>query len=72
MIYSLELTIIARLEIEKHIKSGDKKLLNKFDKLFNEKRELPTVGTGKPEKPKHYQIETWPRRITDKHRLIIG
>ena len=70
MSYSLELTVIARLDIEKHIKSGDKKLLKKLDKLFNELREHPTVGTGKPEKLKHYQIETWSRRITDKHRLI--
>ena len=33
-------------------------------------REHPTKGIGKPEKLKHYDIATWSRRITDKHRLI--
>ncbi len=70
MSYSLELTDEALLDIEKHKKSGDKKVLIKIDKLLNELREHPTKGTGKPEKLKHYEIATWSRRITDKHRLI--
>jgi toxin YoeB len=36
MSYELELTDIAFSDIEKHKKSGDKKLLVKIDKLFNE------------------------------------
>jgi toxin YoeB len=28
------------------------------------------TGTGKPEQLKHYNIPTWSRRITEKHRLI--
>ena len=49
MIYSIELTEEAFLEIEKHKKSGDKKVLTKIDKLLTELREHPTKGTGKPE-----------------------
>ena len=70
MSYSIELTEEAISDIDKHKKSGDKKVLNKIDKLITELREHPTTGTGKPEKLKHYEIATWSRRITDKHRLI--
>jgi toxin YoeB len=70
MSYELELTDIAFSDIEKHKKSGDKKLLVKIDKLFNELRKHPTTGTGKPEQLKHYDTSTWSRRISGKHRLI--
>lgn len=70
MSYSIELTDEAISDIEKHKKSGDKKVLIKIDKLLDELREHPTKGTGKPEQLKHYQIATWSRRISDKHRLI--
>jgi toxin YoeB len=70
MTYEIELTLDAISDIERHKKSGDKKVLIKIDKLLNELREHPTFGTGKPEKLKNYEIETWLRRISDKHRLI--
>lgn len=57
-------------DIAKHKKTGDKKILIKIDKLLNELREHPTKGTGKPEMLKHYEVSTWSRRITDKHRLV--
>ena len=70
MSYSIELTEVAIFDIEKHKKSGDKKVLIKIDKLLNELREHPTTGTGKPEKLKHYEIPTLSRRINSKHRLV--
>lgn len=70
MTYSIELTFDAEQDIEKFKKSGDKKVLIKIDKLLNELREHPTVGTGKPEQLKHYDVPTWSRRINEKHRLI--
>lgn len=70
MIYEIELSEDALADIEKHKKSGDKKLLQKIDTLLNELRENPTTGTGKPEKLKHYKIPTWSRRISGKHRLV--
>ncbi len=70
MSYDIEYTEEAFEDIQKHKKSGDKKVLNKIDNLLDELREHPTTGTGKPEKLKHYKIETWSRKITDKHRLI--
>lgn len=70
MSYFIELTNQAVEDINKHKKSGDKKILIKIDKLLNELREHPFSGTGKPEKLKHYEVPTWSRRISDKHRLI--
>jgi toxin YoeB len=70
MSYDIELTPEAEKDIEKHKKSGDKKILVKIDKLFDELRAHPMSGTGKPEKLKHYKTITWSRRITYKHRLV--
>ena len=70
MNYVIELTEEAESDIEKHKKSGDKSILKKIDNLFNELREHPKVGTGKPEILKHYKIPTWSRRINSKHRLV--
>ena len=70
MNYELELTDDADADIKKHKKSGDKIILRKIDKLFDELRNNPTEGTGKPEILKHNKIPTWSRRITDKHRLV--
>lgn len=50
MSFSIELTPQAIEDIERHKKSGDKKILIKIDRLLNELREHPTTGTGKPEK----------------------
>jgi toxin YoeB len=46
MSYSIELTNHAEKDIEKFIKSGDKKVLIKIDKLLDELREHPKTGTG--------------------------
>lgn len=58
MNFSIELTLEALADIEKHKKSGDKKILLKIDKLLNELREHPQTGTGKPEQLKHYSTPT--------------
>jgi toxin YoeB len=70
MSFTLELTAEAILDIEKHKKSGNKKISEKINLLFNELRETPELGTGKPEKLKYYDVPTWSRRINEKHRLI--
>lgn len=70
MTYEIEITDEAKADIEKHKKSGDKKILFKIDKVLNELRAHPTTGIGKPEKLKYYKIPTWSRRISGKHRLI--
>ena len=70
MSFEIEYTPEAETDIEKHKKSGDKKVLLKINELLDELREHPTEGTGKPEKLKHYKTPTWSRRISGKHRLV--
>lgn len=70
MSYDILYTEEAEKDLEKHRKSGNKKLLQKIDTLLNELREHPETGTGKPEQLKHYNILTWSRRISGEHRLV--
>jgi toxin YoeB len=44
--------------------------IKKLTALLNEMKEHPTTGTGKIEKLKHYQEETWSRRINREHRIV--
>lgn len=44
--------------------------LKKLRKLIVELEEHPRSGTGQCEQLKHYQEETWSRRITAEHRLV--
>jgi len=70
MSYKIQYTDEAEKDIQKHKKSGNKKLLQKIDTLLNELREHPKTGTGKPEQLKHYETPTWSRRISGEHRLV--
>ena len=56
--------------LEKHLKSGQKKLLVKIDSLLDELEVHPTTGTG-PVDPRKGSGErnVYSRRIDKKHRL---
>ena len=56
---------IRRLE-----KSGDKQAMKKLTILIEELKIHPREGTGRPEQLRHKSIETWSRRINEKHRLV--
>ncbi len=70
MSYSLRLTPDAINDIQRHKKSGDKKLLHKIGVLLEELKEHPRTGTGQPQKLKHDLEGFYSRRINKKHRLI--
>lgn len=70
MVYELEFTKEALNDIQRHKKSGNKPLLKKLEKLLQELKQHPFTGTGQVEMLKHYQEETWSRRINDEHRLV--
>lgn len=70
MSYFLELTPKAEKDLESHIKAGNKILLKKIYRLFEELEKHPETGTGKPHPLKHQRSGTWSRRIDDKHRMI--
>jgi toxin YoeB len=60
----------AENDLTKHIKSGNKILLNKIYVLLEQLKVHPNTGVGKPERLKHKDEATWSRRIDDKHRLM--
>ncbi|MDR2206892.1 MAG: Txe/YoeB family addiction module toxin [Flavobacteriaceae bacterium] len=65
--------LIVEPEAEKHMlahaKAGNKILLKKIRKLFEELKQHPETGTGKPEKMKYKNGEYWSRRIDGRHRM---
>lgn len=63
MIFEIEFTSEALEDIEKLKKTGSKVLVKKVFTLIQELKEHPETGTGKPEKLKYYQQNTWSRRI---------
>ena len=69
MSYRLIIQPEAETHLKAHIKAGNKILLKKIYKLFEELEEHPEMGTGKPEKMKYQQTEIWSRRIDDRHRM---
>ncbi len=70
MNYTLRFTQIAIKDIERHKKSGDKKLLQKIALLLEELIVNPRSGSGQPEKLKYNFEGLYSRRINKKHRLI--
>lgn len=70
MIFELEFTQQALIDIAKHKKSGNKVVLNKIHTFLEELIEQPYSGTGKPEALKHDFSGYWSRRINKEHRLV--
>ena len=69
MNYELVIEPKADADLNAHIKAGNKILLKKIYKLFEELKMHPETGTGKPEKLKYRETEIWSRRIDSKHRM---
>ena len=70
MIYRLVLLPNAEQDLEAHIKAGNLILIKKIYTLFEELKEHPQTGTGKPKPLKYEQTGLWSRRINDKHRML--
>ena len=70
MTYHLILLPDAEQDLEVHIKAGNKRQLKKIFTLFEELKQHPHTGTGKPKSLKYQQAGLWSRRIDDKHRIL--
>jgi Txe/YoeB family toxin of toxin-antitoxin system len=70
--YIIELTDLAKEQLLKHKKSGNKVNLNKISKIFDDLENNPFVGVGNPEQLKHNLSGFWSRRINQKDRLIYS
>lgn len=53
-------------ELQKHAPQA----IPKLQALLAEIAEHPRTGTGQVERLKHFQEETWSRRITKEHRIV--
>ena len=70
MVFELEFTHQALIDIAKHKKSSNKVVLNKIQTFLEELMLHPYSGTGKPEALKHDFSGYWSRRINKEHRLV--
>ena len=51
-------------------KSGDKAIIKRIERIFEELGDDPYRGIGKPEALKHDLAGLWSRRLDRKHRLV--
>jgi toxin YoeB len=72
MKYFVELDSKAENHLDAHIMAGNKILLKKIYRLFEELEQHPKIGTGKPHKLKHTETEIWSRSIDDRHRMLYS
>lgn len=67
--YELIISEDVNIDIQHHIKAGNKKVVQKILSLLEEMRKHPRSGSGKPERLKYIDSEYWSRRIDRRHRL---
>lgn len=70
--FRLEITELAKTQIAKHIKSGNKASIKKIEKILLELTQTPYKGVGKPEQLKENLSGFWSRQINAKDRLIYS
>ena len=68
--YIVTVSDTAKAQLVKHFKSGEKGLIKKIERIFEELGEYPYVGVGKPEPLKYSLSGLWSRRLDEKNRLI--
>lgn len=68
--FRVEIEELAKIHIEKHLKSGNKAIIKKLEKIIVELTETPYSGIGNPEALKNNLSGYWSRRISQKDRLI--
>lgn len=68
--FRVEIEELARFQIEKHLKSGDKASIKKIKKILSELSESPFQGVGNPEALKYQLAGKWSREINKKDRII--
>lgn len=70
--FRLEITELAKKQIEKHIKSVNKASLKKIEKFLIELTQTQYEGISKPEQLKENLSGFWSRQINVKVRLIYS
>ncbi len=70
--FRVEITDKAKVDIEKHYRSGNKASIKKLEKILIELSIHPEAGTGRPERLKHNLSDYWSRCINHKDRMIYS
>ncbi len=70
--YSVTISESAKIQLAKHYKSGDKGLIKRIERIFEELSDHPFIGIGKPEALKHELAGLWSRRLDEKNRLVYS
>ena len=70
--YTIDLTNLAKEQLQRHKKSGNKSNLIKISKIFFDLENTPYTGVGNPEQLKHGLSGLWSRRINSKDRIIYS
>lgn len=70
--YLIELTDLAKEQLQKHKKAGNKSTISKLNKIFEDLENHPFEGVGNPEALKNQLSGFWSRRINQKDRLIYS
>ena len=68
--FRIEVEPSAQVEIQFHLKSGNKGIIKKLEKIFIDLAETPYQGIGNPEALKNNLSGFWSRRLSQKDRLI--
>jgi toxin YoeB len=68
--YTLILSDRAKKDLAIHHKSGDKAIIKRIDRIFEELGDHPYTGIGKPEALKYNNSGLWSRRLDDKNRIV--
>lgn len=70
--YFVTISESAKVQLVKHYKSGDKALIKRIERIFEELSEHPFIGIGKPEPLKHELAGLWSRRLDEKNRFVYS
>lgn len=67
--YTIRFTLDAQKQLAVLARKSPQ-VIKKLTALLEELREHPRSGTGQIEQLKHYEVETWSRRLNREHRLV--
>lgn len=68
--YSVDLSDEAKKHLKLWHKSGNKVVVNRIERIFDELAEHPQTGIGKPEQLKHQFSGLWSRKLDEKNRIV--
>ncbi len=68
--YIIDLSELARDDLKKHLKAGNKATLRRIERIISELEITPFTGIGSPEALKYSLTGFWSREISKKDRIV--